>query len=78
VGDINSATHDNFINFCSAAGAEQMMQEFKTHTHRKRNRWDEAGQTTAIVGIPNKHSNIQTFKHSIILYFFKLKRTKYV
>jgi hypothetical protein len=25
---------------------------------QKTNRWDEAGQTTAIVGIPNKHSNI--------------------
>ena len=23
-------------HFCYAAGAEQMMQEFKTHTHRKR------------------------------------------
>ena len=36
---------------------------------QKTNRWDEAGQTTAIVGIPNKH----------LPYFvlFKLKRTKY-
>ncbi|MFT6777073.1 MAG: hypothetical protein ACJAV1_000986, partial [Paraglaciecola sp.] len=28
---------------------------------QKTNRWDEAGQTTAIVGIPNKHSNIPLF-----------------
>jgi hypothetical protein len=28
---------------------------------QKANRWDEAGQTTAIVGIPNKHSNIPLF-----------------
>jgi hypothetical protein len=28
---------------------------------QKTDRRDEAGQTTAIVGIPNKHSNIQTF-----------------
>ncbi|MFT6031243.1 MAG: hypothetical protein ACI8O8_002993, partial [Oleiphilaceae bacterium] len=27
----------------------------------KMNRWHEAGQTTAIVGIPNKHSNIPLF-----------------
>jgi hypothetical protein len=27
----------------------------------KTNRWDEAGQTTAIVGIPYKHSNIPLF-----------------
>ena len=28
---------------------------------QKTDRWDEAGQTTAIVGIPNKHSNIPLF-----------------
>jgi hypothetical protein len=36
---------------------------------QKTNRWDEAGQTTAIVGIPNKH--LPCFV------LFKLKRTKY-
>jgi hypothetical protein len=36
---------------------------------QKMDRWDEAGQTTTIVGIPNKHSNIQTFKHSNIQTF---------
>jgi hypothetical protein len=28
---------------------------------QKTDRWDEAGQTTTIVGIPNKHSNIPLF-----------------
>jgi hypothetical protein len=28
---------------------------------QKTDRWDEAGQTTVIVGIPNKHSNIPLF-----------------
>jgi hypothetical protein len=28
---------------------------------QKTDRWDEAGQTTAIVGIHNKHSNIPLF-----------------
>jgi REP element-mobilizing transposase RayT len=36
---------------------------------QKANRWDEAGQTTAIIGIPNKH--LPCFV------LFKLKRTKY-
>jgi hypothetical protein len=41
---------------------------------QKTDRWDEAGQTTAIVGIPNKHSNTQTF-HYFVLFLIKEDET---
>jgi hypothetical protein len=41
---------------------------------QKMDRWDKAAQTTAIVGIPIKHSNIQTFKH-FVLFLIKEDKT---
>ncbi|MFT6777183.1 MAG: hypothetical protein ACJAV1_001100 [Paraglaciecola sp.] len=37
---------------------------------QKTDRRDEAGQTTAIVGIPNKHSNTQ-ISHYFVLFLIK-------
>ena len=41
---------------------------------QKTDRWDEAGQTTAIVGIPNKHPNTQ-ISHYFVLFLIKEDET---
>jgi hypothetical protein len=57
------ANPDNRIRttllLCSGRRADD--EKLQNPYPQKTDRWDEAGQTTAIVGIPNKHSNIPLF-----------------
>jgi hypothetical protein len=62
------ANPDNRIRatvlLCSGRRADD--ERIQNPYPQKTNRWDEAGQTTASVGILNKHSNIQTFHYFVL------------
>jgi len=47
--------------FLLCSGRRANDEKLQNPYPQKTDRWDEAGQTTAIIGIPNKYSNIPLF-----------------